>query len=136
MIPVEFILVANAARGDGPPEMQRALLANGLAQAAALMTGKPDTNPHKAFSGNRPSTTLVLEALTPTSLGSLLAAYEHKTTIAARLWGINPFDQWGVELGKAMAATICPRLQGLDGPQFDPSTEGLIAYIRTLAPRG
>lgn len=136
VIPVEFILVANAARGDGPPEMQRALLANGLAQAAALMTGKPDTNPHKAFSGNRPSTTLVLEALTPTSLGSLLAAYEHKTTIAARLWGINPFDQWGVELGKAMAATICPRLQGLDGPQFDPSTEGLIAYIRTLAPRG
>ncbi len=136
VIPVEFILVANGARGDGPPEMQRALLANGLAQAAALMTGKPDTNPHKAFAGNRPSTTVVLEALTPATLGSLLAMYEHKTTLAARLWGINPFDQWGVELGKAMAATICPRLQGLDGPSFDASTEALITHIRTLRPRG
>jgi glucose-6-phosphate isomerase len=85
---------------------------------------------HRTFTGNRPSTTLVLDALTPRSLGALVALYEHRVWTSGALWGINSFDQWGVELGKALCNDLLPRLvsgqtQGLDG-----STAGLLERLR------
>ncbi len=80
-----------------------ALLANALAQSEALMTGRATGDPHRDCPGNRPSTTIVLESLEPASLGALVALYEHKTFALGTLWGVNPFDQFGVELGKAIA---------------------------------
>jgi len=82
------------------------LFANLMAQSQALATGKDDTNPAKFFSGNRPSSTLLLQDLSPKNIGRLLAFYEAKTVFEAFIWGINPFDQFGVELGKVMAGDI------------------------------
>lgn len=145
-IPVEFVLVANSR--DGHDGHHRALLSNGLAQSAALLKGKTAADvraeleqqkhtedeidhltPHMIFSGDRPSTTIVMDHLSPKRLGALLALYEHKTALLGRLWGINPFDQFGVELGKHMAKTLTPRLEGDDSPTFDPSTEALLQHI-------
>lgn len=86
---------------------------------------------HRTFPGNRPSTTLVLGALTPRSLGALIAMYEHRVFTSGAVWGINSYDQWGVELGKALCADLLPRLApngGLDG--LDASTAGLIQRLR------
>ena len=83
------------------------LLANGLAQSQALMQGRDGgSEPHRHFPGNRPSTTLVLDRLTPRSLGALLALYEHRVFTSGAVWGINSFDQWGVELGKALSGEL------------------------------
>ena len=140
-IPVEFILVRRAAPGDtGAPaplaaalaRQQRMLLANGLAQAQALMRGRPADGP-RGFPGNRPSTTLVLDALTPRSLGALIALAEHRVFTAGAVWGINSFDQWGVELGKDLGTTLLARLDGDPGEgaePLDPSTAGLLARLR------
>jgi glucose-6-phosphate isomerase len=96
---------------------QPELLANALAQAQALTQGVPpsaggkDVPAHRQMPGNRPSTTLLLDALTPRSFGALLALYEHRVFVQATLWGINPFDQWGVELGKTLATTMGQNLK-------------------------
>ncbi|HEY5711746.1 MAG TPA: glucose-6-phosphate isomerase [Allosphingosinicella sp.] len=122
LVPVEF--VAAAEGGDRQAdEHHRLLLINAFAQGAALMAGKPSDDPHRLYPGDRPSTTILLDRLDPASLGALLAFHEHRTFAAAVMLGINPFDQYGVELGKEMARA----LDGGDAPDFDPSTEALIA---------
>ena len=85
---------------------------------------------HRSFPGNRPSTTFVLDALTPRSLGALIAMYEHRVFTSAALWGINAFDQWGVELGKALADELLPRLASGEVAGLDGSTAGLLARLR------
>ncbi|MDE2456315.1 MAG: glucose-6-phosphate isomerase, partial [Burkholderiales bacterium] len=85
---------------------------------------------HRSFPGNRPSTTFVLEALTPRALGALIAMYEHRVFTSGALWDINSFDQWGVELGKALASDLLPRLASGDSAGLDASTAGLLARLR------
>jgi glucose-6-phosphate isomerase len=159
-VPVEFILVRHPNHGDAalPDAVRQALaaqhaklLANGLAQSQALMLGKsraaalaekaPTASTaidaatlarHRTFPGNRPSTTLLLERLTPRALGALIALYEHRVWTSGALWGINSFDQWGVELGKALAGELLPRLEGPrrgDAGGLDGSTAGLLARL-------
>ena len=103
-----------------------------LAQARALMLGHAGDAPERHFTGNRPSTTLLLPDLSPRSLGALLALYEHRTFVLGALWGINSFDQWGVELGKQHAEEIRRALEcGLEDPRLDPSTRALAELLRT-----
>jgi len=128
VIPVEFIAVKKVAHGL--PEHHHKLLANGLAQAQALMLGQQDASGHRHMPGNRPSTFLLLEELTPASLGALIALYEHRVFTAGSLWGINSFDQWGVELGKVLAKNIEPRLLSGDVRGLDASTAGLLQRLR------
>ena len=147
VVPVEFILVKRPSHGHA--DLHTKLLANGLAQAQALMLGKtaavaatesaPTAAPgmdravlarHRSFPGNRPSTTLVLDALTPRSLGALIALYEHRVFTSGALWGINSFDQWGVELGKALCNQLLPRLGNGDASGLDASTAGLLRHLR------
>ena len=147
VVPVEFILVRHPAHGHA--DLHAKLLANGLAQSQALMLGKsadaaaaeraPATSPgldravlarHRSFPGNRPSTTLVLDALTPRSLGALIALYEHRVFTRGALWGINSFDKWGVELGKALCNQLLPRLASGDAGGLDASTAGLLQRLR------
>ena len=84
---------------------------------------------HRSFPGNRPSTTLVLDALTPRSLGALIALYEHRVFTSGALWGINSFDQWGVELGKALCNQLLPRFESRDSAGLDGSTAGLLQRL-------
>jgi glucose-6-phosphate isomerase len=127
VIPVEFIAVKHAAHGLA--EHQPQLLANVLAQAQALMLGKDDAGGHRHFPGNRPSTMLVLDRLDPQSFGALIALYEHRVFCAGALWGINSFDQWGVELGKVLAKDIAPRLASGDTTGLDASTAALLRRL-------
>ncbi|HEX6362980.1 MAG TPA: glucose-6-phosphate isomerase, partial [Albitalea sp.] len=146
VIPVEFILVKRPTHAL--TDQHAKLLANGLAQAQALMLGKPTAQAaaeqaptasraldpqviarHRTFPGNRPSTTLLLEQLTPASLGALVALYEHRVFTSGALWGINSFDQWGVELGKALAGDLLPRLASGDTAGLDASTAGLLRRL-------
>ena len=106
------------------------LLANALAQAQALMLGQPDSGGHRDFPGNRPSTFLLLDVLSPASLGALIALQEHRVFVSGSLWGINSFDQWGVELGKVLAKDIEPRLRNGDATGLDASTAGLLRKLR------
>jgi glucose-6-phosphate isomerase len=128
VVPVEFIAVKNA-RHSLPGHQQR-LLANAVAQAQALMMGKSDAGGHKNFPGNRPSTTMLLEDLTPASFGALIALYEHRVFVAGSVWGINSFDQWGVELGKVLAVDIEKRMSSGDLSGLDGSTQGLLKKLR------
>jgi glucose-6-phosphate isomerase len=128
IVPVEFIAVAHAEH-DLPGHHEQ-LLANSLAQAQALMQGRPDEGGHKDFPGNRPSTFFVLDRLTPASLGALLAMYEHRVFVSGSIWGINSFDQWGVELGKVLAKDIAGRLGSGDVAGLDASTAGLLKRLR------
>jgi glucose-6-phosphate isomerase len=157
VVPVEFILVRHPMHGGAPTgelaerlaQQHRMLLANGLAQAQALMLGKtteqalgeraptastaldPTTVArHRTFPGNRPSTVLLLERLTPRSLGALIAMYEHRVFTTGALWGINSFDQWGVELGKALCNDLLPRLASGDVTGLDGSTAALLQRLR------
>ena len=107
------------------------LLANALAQAQALLQGKSDAGGHRHFPGNRPSTFLLLDDLTPASLGALLALQEHRVFVSGSVWGINSFDQWGVELGKVLAKDIAVRLESGDANGLDASTAGLLALLRS-----
>jgi len=130
VVPLEFVAVKKARHHlNGHHPM---LLANALAQAQALMVGKVDAGGHKHFPGNRPSTFLVLDDLTPAALGALIALQEHRVFISGSLWGINSFDQWGVELGKVLAKDIEPRLASGDTTGLDGSTAGLLERLRTL----
>ncbi len=164
VVPVEFIAVKTPDYGPAPlPEtvrigladQHRKLLANCLAQSQALMRGKSTEEAltevaptasrvldgltvarHRTFPGNRPSTTLVLDALTPRSLGALIAMYEHRVFTSGAIWGINSFDQWGVELGKALCNQLLPRLGsgdlGGDLAGLDGSTAGLLQRLRSV----
>ncbi len=151
-VPVDFIGVLDAGRED--EGLHRVAFANLVAQAEALMRGRsaaeaeaemraaglPEARirallPHRVFPGNRPSNTLLLERLNPRTLGALIAAYEHRTFVQGVIWDINSFDQWGVELGKQLAARVLDELDPL-APQaaehaHDASTRGLIERYRT-----
>jgi glucose-6-phosphate isomerase len=128
VVPVEFIAVRDAAHSL--PGHQAQLLANALAQAQALMLGQADPGGHKDFPGNRPSTFFVLERLDPASLGALIALSEHRVFTSGVVWGINSFDQWGVELGKVLARQLMPRLASGDVSGLDASTAGLLQRVR------
>lgn len=138
VVPVEFLGVVRPAHER--TTQHRALLANLLAQGAALMRGTPGSGPlaaHQRCPGNRPSTTILLESLTPEALGTLLAVYEHKIHAQGRLWGINSFDQWGVELGKRIARDFLPAItEGQVPADADPSTGILLRHIYRLLPAG
>jgi glucose-6-phosphate isomerase len=121
------------------------LLANVFAQAEALAFGKtreqvkaegtPDwLAPHRVFEGNRPSNTILVDRLTPESLGKLVALYEHSVFTQGAIWDINSFDQWGVELGKALAKRIIPEVESKEAPKLshDSSTNALIRRYRVL----
>jgi glucose-6-phosphate isomerase len=159
VVPVEFILAAKPSHRDEEvwspqfkaqmAQQHRMLLANGLAQARALMMGKNTEQAlgekvptasrqmapevlaqHRTFPGNRPSITLMLEQLTPRSLGALVALYEHRTFVTGAIWGINSFDQWGVELGKAMCSELLPKLEQGDGTGLDVATLGVMRALK------
>ena len=141
LVPADFIGVVRPAEQVG--EHQDLLFANFLAQTEALAFGKtaeevaaegvaPELVPHRTFPGNRPTTSIVLRELTPSTLGQLVAMYEHKVFTQGVVWGINSFDQWGVELGKQLAQQIAPALTGDTaalGSQ-DPSTKALIGWYQ------
>jgi glucose-6-phosphate isomerase len=149
-VPMDFILAAEPDHDR--PEAHRILAANAFAQAEALLAGKTLAQveaemrqagadaatiarvaPHRVFSGNRPSTTIMFRKLDGYSLGRLIALYEHKVAVQGCLWGINSFDQWGVELGKALASGIIPDLAaGAKPGRHDASTSALIARFHTL----
>lgn len=147
VVPVDFVAVREGTEGD--PAMQRKLLANAVAQAEALLVGRSEAEvraelaakglaqaeidelaPQRAFPGDRPSSFIVLERLDPERLGALIALYEHKTFVEGVLWGINSFDQWGVELGKSLAARVLDELEGGAAGSHDPSTAALIGKLK------
>ncbi|MBK1657990.1 glucose-6-phosphate isomerase [Paracraurococcus ruber] len=148
-VPCDIILVARPDHAQA--DSHRKLLANGLAQAQALMQGKTAAQveaemraagtdaaeiarllPHRVFPGDRPSATLLLPRLDPFTLGQLVALYEHKVFSLGALWGINAFDQWGVELGKQLAGPILAALEGGSAAGQDGSTAGLLGAIEKL----
>jgi glucose-6-phosphate isomerase len=144
VVPADFLLFARPLQPIGDHHVK--LAANVFAQSHVMAFGRtadqvaaegtaPDLVPHKVMPGNRPSTTLLLEQLTPFALGSLVALYEHVTLTQGVIWGIDSFDQWGVELGKAMAAKLLPAVSGAGEPpgEFDPSTLALLQAYRGLA---
>jgi glucose-6-phosphate isomerase len=128
VVPVEFVAVKSPKHSL--PGHHTLLLANAVAQAQALMLGKEDAGGHKHFTGNRPSTFLLLDELNPTTLGALIALQEHRVFVTGSLWGINSFDQWGVELGKVLAKDVEKRLVNGDAAGLDGSTAGLLARLR------
>jgi glucose-6-phosphate isomerase len=147
-VPADFLVAAQSDIGED--EHQSLLLANCLAQSEALMRGKTLAEvreelkaqglsaraidklaPHKVSPGNRPSNTILYRRLDPHTLGMIIALYEHKVFVEGVIWGINSFDQWGVELGKALATELLPLLNRSDeNHPRDASTEGLMASIR------
>ncbi|MYS24322.1 glucose-6-phosphate isomerase [Streptomyces sp. DvalAA-14] len=148
LIPADFIGFARPLAELGPLGGQHDLLmANFFAQTQALAFGKtPDEVraegvaeelvPHKTFPGNRPTTTILANELTPSVLGQLIALYEHKVFVQGAIWNIDSFDQWGVELGKVLAKRIEPALvEGAEVPGLDPSTTALVATYRRLRGR-
>ncbi|MFC6380057.1 glucose-6-phosphate isomerase [Psychrobacter glacincola] len=128
-----------------PLQQQHELsLANCLAQSRVLAFGNAaiaetdgqvacDADKYKYYRGNQPSTTLLINELTPHSLGALIALYEHKVYVMASIWDINPFDQWGVEMGKQMAESVHAAMQQEGGAQFDTSTNQLLKHIKQLS---
>jgi glucose-6-phosphate isomerase len=150
LIPADFLAPAQSQNPLG--EHHAILLSNFFAQTEALMQGKTEPEvraelkaagisgrkleqlaPHKVFPGNRPTNSILFKQLDPTTLGTLIALYEHKVFVQGVIWNINSFDQWGVELGKQLAQKIQPELQG-DAPisSHDSSTNGLINYYKSL----
>ena len=150
LIPCDFIAGVNSHNPLG--RHQPILLSNFLAQTEALMKGKNEAEaraeleasgltpdevekllPHKIFPGNRPTNSLLYRRLTPRTLGALSAFYEHKIFVQGVIWNVNSFDQWGVELGKQLAKTILPELEGEKEPTgHDSSTQRLIEYCRAM----
>ncbi len=143
LIPCDFIVFARPLTPLG--RHHDILLANVLAQSEALAFGKttaevksegtlPGLVPHRAFDGNRPSNTLLADRLTPATLGKLVALYEHSVFTQGAIWNINPFDQWGVELGKALAQRILPEIESKVIPKLkhDSSTNNLIRRYRKM----
>jgi glucose-6-phosphate isomerase len=143
LVPCDFIAFAHALTPLG--RHHDMLLANVLAQAEALAFGKtpeqvkaegtPDwLVPHRVFEGNRPSNTILADRLTPETLGKLVALYEHNVCTQGTIWNINSYDQWGVELGKALAQAIIPELESPAAPRLkhDSSTNNLIRRYRKM----
>ncbi|MCW2811066.1 MAG: pgi [Friedmanniella sp.] len=145
LIPADFIAVANPAHPltDSGSDVHELFLANFFAQTAALAFGKTADEvraegtaeaivPARVFSGNRPTTSIMAPALTPSVLGQLIALYEHITFVQGVVWGIDSFDQWGVELGKQLAQQVTPAVAGDEQAlaQQDSSTQALIRYYR------
>ncbi|WP_314129822.1 glucose-6-phosphate isomerase [Schaalia odontolytica] len=145
MVPADFIAFANPtwALGDGDADMHELFLSNFFAQTKALAFGKTSEEVRaegtpeaivsaRVFTGNRPTTSIMAPSLTPSVLGQLIALYEHITFVEGAVWGIDSFDQWGVELGKVLARQILPAIEGsseaLDAQ--DQSTRALIEYYR------
>ena len=127
----DFIVCARP--GHGLPSHHDWLLANCLAQSKAMREGHDADAPYKRVPGGHGTTTIVLDELTPRALGAVLALYEHKVFSSAMIWQINPFDQWGVQLGKALADAIRKQLRGDDDYSGqDSSTRGLLAELRRL----
>ena len=145
LIPADFI--APVKSQNPVADHHTMLLANFLAQTEALMKGKTLQQaeaelreqgfeesrvaalaPHKVFEGNRPTNTIMVDELTPKALGSLIAMYEHKVFVQGKIWGINSFDQWGVELGKQLASAILGEMQSQEIGSHDSSTAGLLAH--------
>jgi glucose-6-phosphate isomerase len=121
---------------DPLPGHHRLLVANCIAQTEALMRGKTDAAPHRSFPGNRPSTTIVYRKLDPRTLGMLLALYEHRVFTMGAVWNINSFDQFGVELGKQLAAAIEKDLRSPgQASGHDASTNRLIDLVRDIVQR-
>jgi glucose-6-phosphate isomerase len=143
LIPCDFIAFAHALTPLG--RHHDMLLANVLAQSEALAFGKtpeqvkaegtPDwLVPHRVFEGNRPSNTILADRLTPEALGKFVALYEHSVFTQGVIWNVNSFDQWGVELGKALAQAIIPELESPAAPalKHDSSTNNLIRRYRKM----
>jgi glucose-6-phosphate isomerase len=128
VIPLEFIAVKQPAHDL--QDHHTKLLANAIAQSQAFLQGKESTDGHRHFPGNRPSSFFVLDALTPASLGALIALYEHRVFVSGAIWGINSFDQFGVELGKVLAKDVEARLRSGDVSGVDASTATLIARLK------
>jgi glucose-6-phosphate isomerase len=122
LTPVEFV-AASEGDDDQDPEHHRLLLLNAFAQGAALMQGRASDDPPRNYPGNRPSSTILMQRLDPRALGALIAFYEHRVFANAVLLGINPFDQFGVELGKQIARQLS---EGADEASLDPSTRALM----------
>ena len=120
LVPVEFVAVAESEQDS---DRHRQLLLNAFAQSAALMRGQESDDPHRSYAGDRPSATILLDRLDARSLGALIAFYEHRTFANAVLLGVNPFDQFGVELGKQIARRLG---EGPDETSLDASTRALI----------
>ena len=149
--PIDFIAALRPSHGL--PGHHAALLANCFAQAEAFMRGKTEDEvraemqaqgmgeakidalvPHRSFPGNRPSNMILMDELTPATLGALIALYEHKVFVQGVIWDVNSFDQWGVELGKVLAKNIQDELNGAVAvAEHDSSTSGLIALARSKA---
>ncbi|HBK57685.1 MAG TPA: glucose-6-phosphate isomerase [Xanthomonadales bacterium] len=131
-LPAEFIAVA---RADHPHrDNHRVLLAHALAQAQSLALGEDNPDPHRRYPGDRPSTLILLDALTPESLGALIALYEHSVYLQGVLWGIDPFDQWGVELGKRIADSLLPAVSDPQRHVSDPVTAAVLAELHRHPP--
>ena len=146
LIPCDFVCFAQSLNPLG--RHHDLLVANVFAQAEALAFGKTAADvaaegtpgwlvPHRTFAGNRPSNVLMAERLTPEALGALVALYEHSVFTQGTVWGVNSFDQWGVELGKVLAQRIVPELEARTEPELahDPSTNALIQRYRRLRSR-
>jgi len=127
LVPVEFIAVIEGDDAQDP-QHHRLLLLNAFAQGAALMEGRASDDPQRSYPGDRPSSTILLDKLDPRVLGALIAFYEHRTFANAVLLGINPFDQFGVELGKEIARQLA---DGADEQGLDPSTRALMERAGT-----
>jgi glucose-6-phosphate isomerase len=145
LIPADFIAVATPSRPlvDGEHDVHELFLANFFAQTKALAFGKTGDEvraegtaeaivPARVFAGNRPTTSIMAPALTPSVVGQLIALYEHITFTEGVVWGIDSFDQWGVELGKQLALQIAPAVAGDEDAlaEQDPSTRSLVSYYR------
>jgi glucose-6-phosphate isomerase len=151
IVPVDFLLAATPIASDR--KQHHLLVANCLAQSEALFRGRTQAEveaklkaqgldaaaiaalaPHKVFTGNRPSSTFLYKSLTPRTLGRLVALYEHKVFVQAVIWNIDPFDQWGVELGKELALRLAPLVGDTQAAtqDLDASTAGLLAHLRSL----
>jgi len=128
-VPIDFI--GSLKPESGFEDHHFALLTNMLAQANAFMEGSQDSSQLDPYScpGNRPSSTLLLDELTPKNLGALIALYEHKVFVQGVIWNINSFDQWGVQLGKRIAGEISERIDE-NSQDFDASTQGVLALVR------
>ena len=154
VIPADFLVAAEPHEQE-MGDHHAILVANCLAQTEALMRGRTFEEakrqlesqgsssdraaalaPHKVFAGDRPSTTITYRKLDPRTLGRLVALYEHQVFVQGAIWGINPFDQWGVELGKELASRLLPVVKGADLDGLDASTRGLIAHLRAVRSGG
>lgn len=127
VVPVEFIALRDGGKYLGAHH--RSLVVNAVAQAQALLVGRDDGSPAQYCPGNRPSTFLLLEQLDPASFGALIALYEHRVFCSGVIWGINSFDQWGVELGKLLARDLEQRISAKHWDGVDASTVALVSKL-------